>query len=76
MKKMKVIQKALEQGASVELNFHKCETKEQAESVIKSIAHDLDTDYSHDTNGNHKWFDVVYETDERVEIEAAAFYEN
>lgn len=73
--KMKIVRKALEKGANVSLNFFDCESKEDAENVIKPFGSDFDSCYSQESNEGSQWFEISHETEKGIEIEIAAFYE-
>ncbi len=53
--KLKVIKAALEQGASIDVNFH-LKLREEAEEVAKSFSPLFNQPYYYNNHGKHEWF--------------------
>lgn len=69
--KMKIVRKGLEQGANVSVNFHECDSKEEAKEIMQSFG----VSYTCESQDGSKWLNFEHETDKGIELEIAAFYE-
>ncbi|MED3888159.1 hypothetical protein [Priestia aryabhattai] len=55
--KLKVLEKAVEMGADIEINFSKDDTtRESAESIAKEFAPLFDKPYYHENHDGFNWF--------------------
>jgi hypothetical protein len=76
--KLKVLEKAIEDGADISISFHKPNMdKEEAEQKIQSFAHLFPEPYYYDgllmEGKNYKWFKLRQPEDEIEEFELTVF---
>lgn len=73
-KALKVVKKAINSGAGVDLTFYGCKTKEEAEKVVDSFKNDFKKGYFQDENNKIKWISLIEEVDGQP-FTLTAFYE-
>lgn len=61
-----IVEKAIDEGFKVELNFHSGGTKEQAKEKLERVTSDSNLPSNFHTNGEHSWYST-YDSEEEEE---------
>lgn len=74
--KSALLKDALELGAKIDIIFHNCGSKDEAEDITKELQRHFKDDYTHESQDGVRWTSLIHENeDEEVEIEVAVFYD-
>ena len=68
--KLDILSKAIDEGADIDVNYHKLPKKTDAKRVIDEVGEMIGLQTTHHTGGSHQWYKI-----ESRGLDVVAFYD-